>query len=77
MGPAGICDSWLQCNIQVACQLESKKMLQYFNQLLDRLRNIEFGFTTNFLALRLKISRRPQMPNFASPDFFRTSGARS
>jgi hypothetical protein len=37
MGPAGICDSWLQCNIQVACQLESKKMLQYFNQLLDGL----------------------------------------
>jgi len=31
MGPAGICDSWLQCNIQVACQLESVKMLQYFN----------------------------------------------
>jgi hypothetical protein len=24
--PAGICDGWLHCNIQVACQLERNKI---------------------------------------------------
>jgi hypothetical protein len=24
--PAGICDGWLHCNIQVACHIDSKRM---------------------------------------------------
>ena len=28
--PAGICDGWLHCNIQVACQTDSLGILLYF-----------------------------------------------
>jgi hypothetical protein len=31
--PAGICDGWLHCNIQVACQIDSLGILFYFNLL--------------------------------------------
>jgi hypothetical protein len=31
--PAGICDGWLHCNIQVACHTDSKKYLFCFNSL--------------------------------------------
>jgi hypothetical protein len=27
--PAGICDGWLHCNIQVACQTDSYKILMF------------------------------------------------
>src|SRR5258705_4138580 len=37
MGPPGICDSWLQCNIQVACHLESLEITFCFNRLHGRL----------------------------------------
>jgi hypothetical protein len=31
--PAGICDGWLHCNIQVACQIDSHKILLFISRL--------------------------------------------
>jgi hypothetical protein len=31
--PAGICDGWLHCNIQFACQTDSNEILMFFRQL--------------------------------------------
>jgi hypothetical protein len=42
--PAGICDGWLHCNIQVACQIDSLKILFYFNWLFGRHERSEAGF---------------------------------
>jgi hypothetical protein len=35
--PAGICDGWLHCNIQVACHADSKERLCEIKGLPDRL----------------------------------------
>jgi hypothetical protein len=34
--PAGICDGWLHCNIQVACHAERQKLSIFFNALKKR-----------------------------------------
>jgi len=31
--PAGICDGWLHCNIQIACHIEEHEIRKIFNQL--------------------------------------------
>ena len=52
--PAGACDGWLHCNIQVACHAESHKIRCYFNALIKFRPSSEALFIANREADCLK-----------------------
>src|SRR4029077_16131255 len=48
--PAGICDGWLHCNIQVACHIESSKISHHFNVLgngLETLKRVSLSYQSS------------------------------
>src|SRR5713226_8621458 len=66
--PAGICDGWLHCSIQVACQPKLCKICRQLRRLAEGCRSSEASFTVALKASCLTNRPSITMPNYASSD---------
>jgi hypothetical protein len=75
--PAGICDGWLHCNIQVVCHAGVDKISCEIKRLRGGIGTLRVAGTANFEQIAQKLAGPAGCPTLLHEGGFRISGARS